>query len=148
MPAGRRRDWAAYAEFVQSFDWADFYANWAGGGFFDWLHLQLVSCADIVLIDTRTGITEMGGVATRHMADVVVVMFAGNEENMESSARMAETFLAPREGDRGVEVMLVPSRIDDSDSGEYSGFLTRLAEMEQRLPSAGSPDGWQARELL
>jgi hypothetical protein len=148
MPAGRRRDWAAYAEFVQSFDWADFYANWAGGGFFDWLRTQLRRSADVVLIDTRTGITEMGGVATRHMADVVVVMFAGNEENMESSARMAETFLATGDGDRGVEVILVPSRIDDSDSGEFSGFLARLAEMERRLPPTRSPDGWQARDLL
>jgi hypothetical protein len=35
MPAGARHNWAAYAGFVQSFDWTDFYANWAGGGFFD-----------------------------------------------------------------------------------------------------------------
>lgn len=143
MTAGSRSDWAAYAGFVQSFDWSDFYTNWAGGGFFNWLREQLVDLADIVLIDTRTGVTEMGGVATRHMADVVVVMFAGNEENMESSARMAETFLAGHS-----DVILVPSRIDGSDSGEFGGFLSRLADVEVRLGEASQPDGWQMLDLL
>ena len=150
LTAGDRSDWASYANFVQSFDWANFYANWGGGGFFEWLRDELVTRADLVLIDTRTGITEMGGVATRQMADVIIVLFAGNEENMESSARMAESFLVVdddvRRG-RPLFVMMVPSRIDDSDSSEFAKFHARLSSLEASLPTQ-LPDGYRVRDML
>ena len=150
LTAGDRSDWAAYANFVQSFDWADFYANWAGGGFFEWLRKKLVARADLVLIDTRTGITEMGGVATRQMADVIIVFFAGNEENMTSSARMTKSFMVvdnhAREG-RPISVLMVPSRIDDSDSSEFEKFHARLAQLEPLLPSE-LLDGYRVRDML
>lgn len=148
LTAGDRSDWAAYADFVQNFDWSDFYDNWAGGGFFDWLRDELRQRADIVLIDTRTGITEMGGVATRQMGDAVIVVFAGNDENMASSARMAEAFASSVEGHRRQDVILVPSRIDDSDSFEYSSFIKRLHKIEQQLARIEPPDGFQTLELL
>jgi hypothetical protein len=149
LPSGDRSDWTTYANFVQAFDWADFYANWGGGGFFEWLREELVRRADLVLIDTRTGITELGGVATRQMADVIVVLFAGNEENMASSARMAASFMAvgdeERDG-RPLAVMMVPSRIDDSDSSEFARFHNRLAELESLVPA--NPDCYRMRDTL
>jgi hypothetical protein len=149
LPSGDRSDWTTYANFVQAFDWADFYANWGGGGFFEWLREELVGRGDLVLIDTRTGITEMGGVATRQMADVIVVLFAGNEENMASSARMAASFMAvgdeERDG-RPLALMMVPSRIDDSDSSEFASFHDRLAELECLVPA--NPDGYRMRDTL
>jgi hypothetical protein len=150
LTAGDRSDWTSYANFVQSFDWADFYAHWGGGGFFEWLREELVARADLVLIDTRTGVTEMGGVATRQMADVIVVLFAGNEENMASSARMTRSFLDTDEQDRGgrpISVMMVPSRIDDSDSSEFAAFHSRLSEMESLLPRE-LQDGYKVRDML
>jgi hypothetical protein len=149
LTAGDRSDWGRYAAFVQSFDWADFYASWGGGGFFEWLRDGLAERADVVLIDTRTGITEMGGVATRQMADVIVVLFAGNEENMHSSARMAHSFLAGDPADRSgrpLSVMLVPSRIDDSDSAEYAAFHSRLAVFDS-VPAA-PVDGYRLPDLI
>jgi hypothetical protein len=150
LTAGDRSDWASYANFVQSFDWADFYTHWGGGGFFEWLREELVARADLVLIDTRTGITEMGGVATRQMADVIIVLFAGNEENMASSARMAENFMVVDEQDRAgrpISVMMVPSRIDDSDSSEFANFHTRLTQLETLHPAA-LQDGYRVRDML
>ena len=74
LPAGWRAGdrFPVYAQAVQGFDWADFYASYYGEAYFEWLRTQLVDedLADVVLIDSRTGVTEMGGVCTRQMADV------------------------------------------------------------------------------
>src|SRR5262249_43588041 len=93
VTAGRRegdRTFAEYADLVQSVDWAALYEDFQGQRFFAWLREQLLPAsddggrpaergpADIVLIDSRTGVTEMGGVCTRELADVVVTFCAPN----------------------------------------------------------------------
>jgi tetratricopeptide (TPR) repeat protein len=107
---------AAYANAVQSFDWDDFYASFHGQAYFEWLRGALADVADIVLVDSRTGVTEMGGVCTRQLADVVVALVAPNRQNIDGSGRMAASFrreevLAER-GDRALEIVMVPSRVD------------------------------------
>ena len=64
LTSGRRgkSHFANYARTVLEFDWQDFYQNWGGGLFFNWLREQFNARADIILIDSRTGVTEMGGV--------------------------------------------------------------------------------------
>ncbi len=59
----------AYAATVRSFDWMDFFHNWHGEQFFVWLRKELLGQGDtpargydVVLVDSRTGLTEMGGV--------------------------------------------------------------------------------------
>lgn len=111
---------ARYANAVQAFDWSDFYARCRGQAYFEWMREQLCQpdVADIVLVDSRTGVTEMGGVCTRQLADVVAVLSAPNRQNIEGAARMARAFtelsgLSWR-GGRPLEVVMVPSRIDSS----------------------------------
>jgi len=54
---------------VRSFDWQDFYFNWEGELFFEWLRGQLVpERYDLVLVDSRTGVTEMGGICAYQLA--------------------------------------------------------------------------------
>ena len=56
-----------YALAVQGFDWSDFYARFAGEAYFEWLRRSLIDdeLADVVLVDSRTGVTEMAGVCPR-----------------------------------------------------------------------------------
>ena len=86
LPSGLRSDnyFSVYVQAVQSFDWAEFYTQFKGEVYFDWLRAQLLSSglADVVLIDSRTGITEMGGVCTRQLADVVVAFCVPNTQNV------------------------------------------------------------------
>jgi hypothetical protein len=137
---------------VQSFDWADFYAHWAGGGFFNWLRAELRAATDAVLIDARTGVTEMGGIATHQMADAIVMLFGANEENMTSSARMATSFLSEettksRDG-QSLPVLAVPSRVDKYDSVEYGDFLSRLDSSFASLLPAQLGDSFGVVEML
>lgn len=106
----------AYANAVQAFDWDDFYANLHGQAYFEWLRGALGEVADIVLIDSRTGVTEMGGVCTRQLADVVVALVAPNRQNIDGSGRMAASFTRPEvlaeRGQRRLDLVMVPSRVD------------------------------------
>src|SRR5262245_29840198 len=67
LSAGARggNQFSHYAQAVQEFDWSEFYMAYNGKHYFDWLRRTLAGIADIVLIDSRTGVTEMGGVCTR-----------------------------------------------------------------------------------
>ena len=92
LPAGWREGarFSTYALSVQSFDWADFYSSYEGEIYFNWMREQLAAdtLADVVLIDSRTGVTEMGGVCTRQMADVVVSFCVPNAQNLSGVATM------------------------------------------------------------
>src|SRR3989442_355444 len=87
VPAGRRdaSHFDGYAEMVQRFDWAEFYAEYEGEAFFEWMRRQLrrPEVADVVLIDSRTGVAEMSGVCTRQLADPVVIFCAPNDQNLD-----------------------------------------------------------------
>src|SRR5439155_18397127 len=90
LPAGQRADeqdsgqFMRYADTVRSFDWQDFYQNWEGELFFEWLRQQLDQDeVDVVLIDSRTGLTEIGGISTYQVADVVVLFCATNQQNLD-----------------------------------------------------------------
>jgi cellulose biosynthesis protein BcsQ len=47
---------------------------------------------DHVFIDSRTGISEIGGVCTRYLADSVVVLSSLNDQNLFGTSRIFETF--------------------------------------------------------
>lgn len=155
LHAGRRspgKPWSDYASFVQSFDWSKFYDEWEGGAFFDWLQEKFRDKADIILIDSRTGVTEMGGVATQHLADVVLLICGANLENIENTARMAQNFTSEQvkeaRNGRQLEIMIVPSRIDNSDTDGYGEFLKRVEKTVADLPVAKIESGHRLTETI
>lgn len=138
LMAGARTggDLSAYAEAVQDFNWVEFYRIYEGEAYFDWFRNQLTSLADAVFIDSRTGITEMGGVCTRHLADVVVEFTAPNTQNLQGTIYMAESFrrkevLEARNGKP--EVVLVPSRVESAELDSRNRFKDLFQIAEQRF---------------
>ena len=140
MHAGRRweEDWPDYVRFIQNFDWTDFYERWEGGACLEWFAKELRERFEIVLIDSRTGVTEMGGVATQHLADAVVVLFGSNLQNVENSANMVRSFLGggvqEARGGRALPVLAVPARVDDQDSRGFAEFQKRITEAFASIP--------------
>lgn len=119
LPAGRRSraHFAAYSNAVLTFDWHDFYVNWEGELFFEGLRQEFESIADVVLIDSRTGVTEMGGICTYQLADKVVMFCAANSQSIDGTEKMAQSLTQTdvqtlRRG-RPLEIIVVPSRIED-----------------------------------
>jgi hypothetical protein len=111
----------SYAESVQEFDWEEFYAQFEGEAYIEWIRRQLVDpqLADVILIDSRTGVAEMNGACTRQMADVIVMLCAPNDQNLEGAARMAASFTRPgviaARGERAIDLIMVPARLDVSE---------------------------------
>ena len=143
LSAGARPEdgFGRYAAAVQDFSWSEFYAAYEGREYFSRFRDQIAAIADVVLIDTRTGVTEMGGVCTRHLPDTVLSFCAPNFQNLDGISRVVSG-LNRREvkharGDRHVEVMVVPTRIDDSESdrlGEFSLLFQEKIERDEFVP--------------
>ena len=73
LSAGRRKwRYSLHIRSVQDLNWTELILNMMAvylNGF-----EQLEKFSDIFLIDSRTGVSEMSGVSTRHLADVIVVI--------------------------------------------------------------------------
>jgi tetratricopeptide (TPR) repeat protein len=73
----------AYATQLQDFSWRAFFAESAGGPWLEELRAQWREAYDVVLIDSRTGLTDSGGVCTVQMPDVLVLVFTANTQSLE-----------------------------------------------------------------
>jgi hypothetical protein len=51
---------------------------------------ELLSNYDFVLIDSRTGITDIGGICTIHLADVVIAVLTANRQSIDGTAEVTE----------------------------------------------------------
>lgn len=128
IPAGRRSDesFANYAKTIRTFDWQEFYRKWEGELYFEWLRKEFENLADIVLIDSRTGVTEMGGVCTYQLADVIVMFCAANKQNIEGTQRMAHDFTREEvkkfRNQRDINLLILPARIDDAEGDKLNEF--------------------------
>jgi len=141
-----RENPAKYAQAVLDFDWRDFYENWLGEAYFDWFRRECQKMADVILIDSRTGVTEIGGVCTYHLADVIVLFCATNNQNIQGTLEMVQNFSQPAllevRGERPLKTLVVPSRIDISGAtamlNEFRGKLVKtfdpISEMLTRNP--------------
>jgi tetratricopeptide (TPR) repeat protein len=123
---------AFYRRSVHGLDWGRFYDECDGYSFIEWLRTELEKDVDFVLLDSRTGETEMGGVCTQHLADVVVVMFAPNDSNLQGAKRIAELLQTDRVKDlrgpsRPLMVLPIPSRVDTQ------GETAHLARFERKF---------------
>jgi predicted acylesterase/phospholipase RssA len=134
LSAGARSDdkFGTYATAVQGFNWSEFYATYDGQEYFTWFREQLRAIADVVLIDSRTGVTEMGGVCTRHIPDAVIGFCAPNFQNVDGVVRVISGLnkadVKQARDDRAVQVLVIPTRIDNSESDRLSEFASSFSE--------------------
>lgn len=133
LPAGDRRRSSAYAQLVHSFDWSDLYERWNGAQLVEYVRSQLKRLADIVLIDSRTGLTDIGGICTMHLPDVVVLVFGFNNQNIEGVARVARELCGDNRFlkllGRRPELLLLPSRKETSEIEKLRKWELRAAEV-------------------
>lgn len=127
IPPGNRSQIRDYTESVLKFNMDDFYNHWEGELYFEWLRQELQSSADIVLIDCRTGVSEMGNVCANLLADIVVMFCAPNDQNIKGTKSMADAFTHEkikelRHG-RKLNLIIVPSRVDSSEEGQLKNFI-------------------------
>ena len=117
MPSGARKP--TYAARFNDIDWADLYEKRDGYLLFEDLKAQWEQAIrpDYVLIDSRTGHTDTGGICTRQLPDAVAMLFFPNEQNLRGLTRVVRDVRAEASGPRGKEIDLhfVMSNVPDLD---------------------------------
>lgn len=132
--AGRRRveHDDQYYKKVRTFDVEEFYGPERNGGkIIDSLIEQWHSNEyfDFILLDSRTGITDMGGVCTIHLPDILILLFTPTAQALQGTLGAAERALAKRArlpGDRpALRIVPVASRFDFRQETELSNSWLR-----------------------
>ena len=92
IPAGREDN--NYQEKLQLFNWQKFYSEEGGREFFFRLRDRIVyefENPDYVFIDSRTGLTDIGGICTLLIPDIVVIFTGLNKQNLNGSKRIIQS---------------------------------------------------------
>ncbi|MEE1833370.1 FxSxx-COOH system tetratricopeptide repeat protein [Streptomyces sp. SP17KL33] len=138
LPAGRMSP--SYSADVTSFNWRAFYERLGGGSFLQVLREEMKASYDYVLIDSRTGVSDISGICTTVMPDVLVDGFVLNHQSIEGGLDVAQSVAS--EVRHPVRILPVPMRVEDGEQellewgrdlarAEFGPFLSWLGESEQ-----------------
>lgn len=120
IPAGRED--ADYKERLQTFNWPRFFEEERGWEFFHHLREAIgfqFERPDWVLIDSRTGLTDIGGICTLLLPDKVVLMTGLNEQSLKGCKAVMDDIdrrsrIRVEEGYRDpIEVVLVAGHVPE-----------------------------------
>lgn len=134
-----------YQKFVQSLDWDELYGRHALGSHLETLREQWTHAYDIVLVDSRTGVTDFSGLTTAQLPDILAVMFTANGQSLGGCIDVAERAMDARRRlpvDRAALLPLpVPARFDQRE--EYE----RAQQWRARFVKELAPlfDTWKPR---
>jgi MinD-like ATPase involved in chromosome partitioning or flagellar assembly len=83
---------------------------------------------DFLLVDSRTGLTEMGGVATTLLADKTVCVVLPTRENLEGARAVLQSIRRSRRDNEQPEldVMIALSRLSQSDSDKEQNHVSQV----------------------
>lgn len=147
LSAGRNDE--AYTAKLQSLNFPELFDNHGLGSYIERLRNEWTAEFDFVLIDSRTGVTDIGGICTVHLADILVLLFTANDSSSEGAldiverARKAQQHL-PLDRRR---LLAVPVPARDESRTEYeratqwkNRFAERFGELYRDwLPSGKTP---------
>lgn len=141
MPAGRHTQ-PGYNEALNSIDWQDIYDHQQGYLMVEDLRQQWAEFEgkgfDYVLIDSRTGHTDVGGICTRQLPDAVAILFVPNEQNIAGLVPIVNGIRAEKHRRRPIALEFYPSNVPDLDD-EKEILGKRIAEAESKLGYKDEP---------
>ena len=134
MPSGFHHD--GYAAKLAQIDWGLLYEKHDGFLLFEDLKEQWRKelKPDYVLIDSRTGHTDVGGICTRQLPDAVVLLFFPNAQNLRGLTKVVRDVRAERTApeDKAIGLHFVMSNVPDLDD-EDQILEQSIASFQQDL---------------
>ena len=116
MPSGLQDTYAAN---FNQIDWGALYGQHDGYLLFEDLKEQWRRTVepDYVLIDSRTGHTDTGGICTRQLPDAVAILFFPNEQNLRGLTKVVADIRSEAEAPRNktIDLHFVMSNVPDLD---------------------------------
>jgi len=129
MPAGKCDE--QFAQKLSRISWKQLYDDYDGFLMFEDLKAQWAKSfqPDYVLIDSRTGHTDIEGICTRQLPDAVVVLFFPNEQNL-SGLKTTVSSIRTEESrkEKPIKLHYVMSNVPDLDDEQEI-----LADLQKRF---------------
>jgi MinD-like ATPase involved in chromosome partitioning or flagellar assembly len=140
--AGRQDE--SYATRVNAFAWQTFHRDLGGAQFLDRLRAALQAEYDYVLIDSRTGISDVNGICTVQLPDTVVVCFTTNPQSLLGCASVAQTIRTQRPD---LRILPVPMRLENAEKALLDQGLAEarrlFAPLMPTVPAEAQRRYWQ-----
>ena len=134
MPAGIADD--SYSSRLNAISWNDLYDRRDGYLLLEDLKEQWRSALspDYVLIDSRTGHTDVGGICTRQLPDAVAILFVPNEQNLRGLEKVVRDVRGESSASRSklIQLHFVLSNVPDIDD-EDDILRNQLQRFERTL---------------
>lgn len=122
LPSGKATE--QYSELLRDFDVTRFYEQHDGGNAIEQFREELLSAYDYILIDSRTGVTDFGGICTIQLPDIVVMLYTPTEQGLMGTKKIAQRILDSHDKlpfDRfRLLICPVPSRFDSNTEFQES----------------------------
>lgn len=134
LPAGKKDQ--QYQSLLANLNWKQFYAEQRGFLFVENLKgaIESIYSPDYLLVDSRTGLTDISGICTVQLPDLVVMLFALNNQNLEGTGRILKA-VRQNKMSREIKTLLVASPVPDTAAfsairEQRIGFAEEILEEE------------------
>ncbi|MGI3226041.1 tetratricopeptide repeat protein [Streptomyces sp. GTA36] len=128
---------SGYVSAVQSIDWDSLYSNADFGNILEEWRNSWIDSYDIILVDSRTGISDSGGICTSQLPHILAYAFTANQQNLDGVLDVVARAAEARNGlpyDRS-RLLTLPLLCRFDMSEEYE----RATEWRQKLGTELKP---------
>lgn len=133
VPAGQIR--SDYAATVAGINWDDFYDELNGSRFFKAVRDDMRRNYDYVLIDSRTGLSDIADICTVELPDTLAVCFTLSDQSIEGASAIARTVEERYSEERGIRIMPVPMRVDEGEKEKADAGRALARQKFSGLPA-------------
>jgi len=147
------RDDGEYLDRLQRLDFHTLFAEHDLGNYIERLRTDWISSFDFVLVDSRTGVSDVGGICTVHLPDILVLLFTATDSSIYGASQIVERSRRAQELlplDRG-HLIAVPVPSKDESRTEYEQAMRwkiKFAELFHDFYSEWLPSGISAQEAI
>jgi len=151
IKAGKRDD--NYFKKVKNLDFKTFYSDKNGGEFIESLRNEWKQNFDFILIDSRTGITDIAGICTIYLPDILVLLFTATRQAFSGILNVAEKASLAQQNLHIERLNLVsipiPSKFDQKEEfKEGQKWLDYFAESLNDVYENWLPMSVEPRDML
>ncbi|MFI1866017.1 FxSxx-COOH system tetratricopeptide repeat protein [Streptomyces jumonjinensis] len=112
LPAGTKNK--GYLSAFSQFDWKPFMEGPRATQFIEAVKREFVQNYDYVLIDSRTGLSDISDICTVNLPHTLVTCFTPSSQSIDGAAAVAERIEAMY-GNRNIRILPVPMRVEDTN---------------------------------
>lgn len=126
---GPGRQTQEYGNRVARFDWKGLYENLQGGAFVEQLRDEMRASYDYVLIDSRTGLSDTGGICSIQFPTILVLVFTSSPQSLKGLESIVDDIGRQHAALRETRVPIIPlpSRIDrKEEKREYDAWFQKV----------------------